>query len=185
MTRVAFVILGEPASKANSRKIAEVGTADNRRTLFIKSQKARDYEADAVRQIPPAARVRMEGPVKVTATIFYATERPDLDESVVLDVLQDRWSKATTRANGTKRERQLLQAGVYRNDRQVRWKDIRHAIDRKNPRVELVVEPIAEQVAIPLGFMFSPCLPGGAEGPRLSAAEAEALECKRFEGVPF
>jgi Holliday junction resolvase RusA-like endonuclease len=146
MTRIAFTILGEPASKANSRKIVTFGE----RAASIKSEKARNYEADALRQIPPAARVRLQGPLKVTATIFYASERPDLDESVLLDVLQDRWSKATTRNNGTKRDRQLLQAGVYRNDRQVRWKDIRHAIDRANPRAEVVVEPLVDQPPLPL-----------------------------------
>ena len=131
-----FTILGEPASKANSRQIVTIGG----RPSSIKSKKARGYEADALPQIPASARVRLEGPVRVTMTIFYASERPDLDESVVLDVLQDRWSKADS--NG---HRMLVQAGVYRNDRQVREKHVFHAIDRKNPRAEISVEALLPQ----------------------------------------
>ena len=149
MTRIAFTIIGEPASKANSRKLATVGAADKRRTLFIKSQKAREYEHDALRQIPVWARQRLEGPVKVTMTIFYASERPDLEEALVLDVLQDRWARSTRIAamadGAVEKSRQLLQAGVYRNDRQVRWKDIRHAISRDNPRAEILVEALQPQ----------------------------------------
>jgi Holliday junction resolvase RusA-like endonuclease len=144
MTRVAFTILGEPASKANSREIVKRGD----KVASIKSDKALGFEASALRQIPPAARVRMAGPVRVFLTIFYASRRPDLDESIVLDVLQDRWTKTTTRANGTKRERQLLQAGVYLNDRQVDEKHVVKKIDPANPRVEIVVEPLCEQAAI-------------------------------------
>lgn len=136
--KVAFTILGEPASKANSRKIATVGKPDARRTLFIKSEKARTYERDALRQIPCNARQRIEGPVKVTLRIWYATERPDLDESIVLDVLQDRYS-------GKGDARTLVQAGVYRNDRQVREKHVHHGIDKANPRTEIEVEPLVMQ----------------------------------------
>ncbi|HYF57357.1 MAG TPA: hypothetical protein VEA81_00220 [Burkholderiaceae bacterium] len=131
MTEVRLTILGEPASKANQRKIATIAG----RTRLIKSEKARGYEADALRQIPPAARVRLEGPVEVQLRIFYASQRPDLDESVVLDVLQDRY-------RGAGEQRVLVQPGVYRNDRQVRRKLVEHGIDRKNPRTEIVVRPL-------------------------------------------
>lgn len=137
---ITFTILGEPASKANSRQIVTIAN----RPSSIKSKKARNYETDALMQIPPAARQRIEGPVSVTLCIWYATERPDLDESVVLDVLQDRWSKPKKDAAGNViAERKLVQAGVYRNDRQVREKHVFHAIDRKNPRTVVIVEPIS------------------------------------------
>lgn len=139
---IAFTILGEPASKANSRQIVTIGD----RPSVIKSAKARDFERDALRQIPPRARVRIEGPVRVTLRIWYASERPDLDESVVLDVLQDRWGKAPKGLNGERvGDRPLVQAGVYRNDRQVREKHVFHAVDRKNPRTEVIVEPLQAQ----------------------------------------
>jgi Holliday junction resolvase RusA-like endonuclease len=159
-TTIAFRILGEAASKANSRKPATVGPADNRRMLFIKSDKARSYEADALRQIPVWARQRLEGPIWIKLRIFYASERPDLDESIVLDVLQDRYKKM-----GDKRV--LIQAGVYRNDRQIRGKLVLHGIDKSNPRTEVWVEPLQAQAvdmfAAPIGTMLKPLLQTAVE----------------------
>jgi Holliday junction resolvase RusA-like endonuclease len=141
---IAFTILGEAASKANSRKIVTIGG----RPSSIKSKKAREFEADALKQIPPEARQRIEGPVRVTLRIFYATERPDLDESLVLDVLQDRFSSAKKdKVTGAiTQPRVLVQSGVYRNDRQVREKHIYHGIDRRNPRVEIEVNAVQERL---------------------------------------
>lgn len=131
---IAFTILGEPASKSNGRQLVTIAG----RASVIKSKKALGYQADALRQIPPAARQRLEGPVCVSLWIFYASERPDLDETLILDVLQDRWAKRKG-LPGT--DRRLAQAGVYRNDRQVREKHVYWGLDRQNPRVEIVVEP--------------------------------------------
>jgi Holliday junction resolvase RusA-like endonuclease len=140
VTRIALTILGEAASKANSRELVII----KGRPASIKSEKARAYERDALRQIPPSARQRLEGPVALHLRIFYASELPDLDESLILDVLQDRYA---TR-DGI---RYLVQSGVYRNDRQVRERHVYHAIDRANPRAEIVVEPLrAQQVELPL-----------------------------------
>lgn len=164
---IRFTILGEPASKANSREIVTFGRGENKRAAVIKSEKARDYEADALRQIPPAARQQLKGPVRVTLRIFYASERPDLDESVVLDVLQDRWAKEKKDDAGrVTRPRTLVQRGVYANDRQVREKHVFHAIDRKNPRAEIVVEPLQAQQQDLLGasepFVADQLDPAGA-----------------------
>ena len=87
----------------------------------------------------PKARQMLEGPVRVTIRIFYASERPDLDESVVLDVLQDRY-------HGKGEHRELVQHGVYRNDRQVREKHVYHGIDRAAPRAEITVEALEPQL---------------------------------------
>lgn len=133
---IAFTIIGEAASKANSRKIVTIGG----RPSSIKSQKARDFEKFALYQIPVWARQRVEGPVSVTMRIYYASERPDLDESLILDILQDRWVR-----NKQTEKRDLVQKGVYRNDRQVREKHVYHAIDKTNPRVEIVIEPLLAQ----------------------------------------
>lgn len=130
---ITFTILGEAASKANSRKAVTIAG----RPSFIKGEKALAFEKNALKQIPPAARQRLAGPVSVTLRMFYATERPDLDESLVLDILQDRYAKG---AMG----RTLVQHGVYQNDRQVREKHVFHGIDKRNPRVEIVVEPVQE-----------------------------------------
>jgi hypothetical protein len=133
---IIFTLLGEPASKANSRKIVTFGD----RPSSIKSDKARDYEKHALRQIPFDARQRLECLVSVTMRIFYASERPDLDETLILDILQDRYK---TYGKGANKVRELIQPGVYRNDRQVREKHIYHAIDRRNPRTVIEIRALS------------------------------------------
>jgi hypothetical protein len=110
---LTMTILGEPASKANSRQLVRFG----KRPAFIKSPKARAYAQSAAMQVT-RAKPLMEGPLGVVIKIYYASERPDLDESVILDVLQGR---------------------VYKNDRQVRKKFVEHAIDRVNPRAHVTI----------------------------------------------
>jgi Holliday junction resolvase RusA-like endonuclease len=130
MVTAYLTIFGEPASKANSRRIVTI----HDRPASIKSHKARAYETDARAQIPPQARLRLEGPVRVTLHLYYRTQRPDLDESIVLDVLQDHFSRTNPRY--------LMQAGVYRNDRQVCEKHVYHLIDKANPRAAILVEEL-------------------------------------------
>lgn len=129
--RIELTILGQPASMKNSRQIVHFG----KRLASIKSKKARDYEASAGMQIPPSKRVMMEGPVRVTMTIYYASERPDLDESVILDVMQSRF-----KVIGGKRV--CVRTGIYINDRAVREKHIFHRIDKLRPRAEIIVESL-------------------------------------------
>ena len=107
-----FVVYGEPASKANSRKMVTIKGVPR----FIKSQKALSYAEGFKRQCRGSP---MEGDVKVSMTIYYASRRPDLDESLILD---------------------LLQGIAYHNDRQVKEKHIIWGLDKENPRTEIRVE---------------------------------------------
>lgn len=157
---IRFTIFGEAASKANSRKLVKFGD----RPASIKSDKARKYEKDALAQIPPLARQRLSVPCRITIRIFYASQRPDLDESVILDCLQDRWKR-----DKQTRERILVQKGVVQNDRQFREKHIFHAIDRANPRAEIEIEPLAPVIGE---------LPLHVEQPRMRKASVPS-------GVPF
>ena len=106
-------IFGEPASKSNSRRLVW----GRGRPKIIKSAKALSY-ADAfplqVKKLPKL----LEGELAIWMVIHYASHRPDLDESLILD---------------------CLQGLVYKNDRQVRERHIFHAIDKTNPRAEIVV----------------------------------------------
>lgn len=115
MPPLSLTILGEPASKANSRQL--VTNPKTGKPMFIKSAKARIF-VKAVQKQVPVHEPLLTGPLVARITIYYATERPDLDESLVLDALQGR---------------------VYRNDRQVREKHVYHAIDRANPRAEVEI----------------------------------------------
>ena len=128
---VRFTILGEPASKANSRRMVARFSKKNNRAFVasIKSVKALSYVRAAILQIPAHARLMLTESVRVTLFIFYATRRPDLDESVILDVLQAEIK------NGV-----CLRRGVYVNDRQVKEKHIFHGLDKVNPRAEIEVE---------------------------------------------
>jgi hypothetical protein len=132
--KVSFTILSEPASKANSRKLVTFG----KRPGFIKSEKARQYEATARDQIPENCRVMFTGDVRFTADIYYASRRPDLDESVILDVLQAEYKKIGGR-------RLCTRHGVYLNDRQVKEKIVRWHLDTERPRAVITVEELAEQ----------------------------------------
>ena len=146
---IRLTILGQPASKSNRRQLVTI----KGRPAFIKSKEALAYERDALRQIPPAARQRLEGPCMITLRIWYASERPDLDPSVILDCLQDRYERvkgklvkiAPGEFSHGESERVLVQAGVVRNDRQFRVMHLFHAVDRANPRTEVEVEPMVPQ----------------------------------------
>jgi hypothetical protein len=111
---LAFKILGEPASKANSRKMVSIGGLPR----LIKSAKALSYASAFKLQAKPAAKL-LEGDVAVHIWIWYASRRPDLDESLILDLLQD---------------------VAYKNDRQVKEKHIYWGLDPQNPRCEILVE---------------------------------------------
>ena len=112
---VEMVIHGEPCSKANSRRLVK---SKSGRPLFIKSQKALDYVKSFAKQCkkiePP-----VEKDVAVRIVIFYASRRPDLDESLILD---------------------CMQGPIYKNDRQVKEKHIIWGgVDKGDPRAEINV----------------------------------------------
>ena len=114
MTSLRFEIKGEPASKANSRQLVTI----KGRPAFIKSKKARDYVKTFAQQCPNLEDDMLEGDLWVDMTIFYASRRPDLDESVILD---------------------CMQGYIYKNDRQVKEKWIRWGLDKENPRSEIYI----------------------------------------------
>ena len=114
---ISQIIFGEPASKANSRRVVKFGSMSR----LIKSQKALDY-SDVFKQQCMKLPELMTGDLKVTMFIFYASRRPDLDESLILD---------------------LMQGYIYENDRQVKEKHILWGLDPDKPRAEIIVERIA------------------------------------------
>ena len=115
---VTFQIIGEPASKANSRKIVKFGN----RMASIKSDKARKYWKSAEEQLPRGI-VPTKKDVCVEMVIYYATRRPDLDESLILDIMQ---------------------GYLYENDRQVKQKKIYWQLDRVNPRTIIRLTELEE-----------------------------------------
>ena len=114
MRSVRLILHGEPASKANSRRLVTI----RGQARLIKSQKALDYVAAVKATYPPLSPL-LEGDLRMTADVYYASRRPDLDVSLILDALQEI---------------------VYRNDRQVREMHLYHHLDRENPRAEITLE---------------------------------------------
>lgn len=105
---VTFTVYGEPASKANSRKMVLI----KGRPALIKSAKARGYVTMFESQCP-VMEVPTTDDVVVEMMIHYASRRPDLDESLILDCMQGR---------------------IYKNDRQVKQKFIYWGLDKEEPR---------------------------------------------------
>jgi hypothetical protein len=109
----AFVVAGEPASKANSRRLV----TQNGRPRFIKASKALSYAKGFVLQCPRLDPL-LKGDIEVVLHIFYASRRPDMDESVILD---------------------CMQGLIYENDRQVKCRSAVWGLDRQNPHTQIFV----------------------------------------------
>lgn len=109
---VSFTIFGEPASKANSRRWTG--------KYFIKSEKALNYAKEFAKQCPVLDPL-MAGDLRIIINIYYASRRPDLDASLIFDLMQER---------------------VYLNDRQLKEQHLYHGLDKENPRAEITVEVI-------------------------------------------
>jgi Holliday junction resolvase RusA-like endonuclease len=90
---------------------------------LIKSQKALTYSEMFKSQAKPLAEL-IEDDVRVTMFIHYASRRPDLDESLILD---------------------LLQGVAYLNDRQVKEKHIYWHLDKEDPRAEIIVDVLPKE----------------------------------------
>lgn len=109
---IRFTIYGEPASKANSRRWTG--------KYFIKSKKALDYSKAFAEQCPTLDPL-IDGDVMTTMHIWYASRRPDLDESLILDLMQGR---------------------IYENDRAVKERHTYWHLDKEEPRAEIEVVQI-------------------------------------------
>ena len=102
---------------------------------LIKSSEALAYEKNAAMQIPSSALLMLEGKLRITVRAFYASERPDLDCSVLFDVLQPRYAKLCGK-------RVMARRGVICNDRQLREQHLYHGVDKNNPRAEIEIETL-------------------------------------------
>ena len=108
--------MGEPASKSNRRQIVKIGG----KTRLIKSKKALAYAKEFHLQAPRMPlRTPILDDVLMWCRIHYASRRPDLDESLIMDALQA--------------------AEIIKNDRQIKAKVVLWALDRENPRSEIKI----------------------------------------------
>lgn len=118
------MIPAEPASKANSREMVWRIARDGRKYLAsIKSEKARSFAEIAAAvlalQRPPQP---FEMDLVMECRIFYASRRPDLDASIIMDALQA--------------------ARVIKNDRQLREIHLWGDVDKGRPRALVMLYPV-------------------------------------------
>lgn len=114
-------VLGEPASKANSRKLVMI----NNRLVPIKSQKARDLEKTWGLACPRLDPI-MTDDVVCYFWLTYASRRPDLDESLIMD---------------------LIQGKLIANDRQIKQKHVYWLLDKDKAGAEVLVRALTCDVA--------------------------------------
>lgn len=118
---VSLTILGHLPSMKNSRRILR--QKGSGRPFSAKSEESVRYVGDFCLQVPPeAANGALTGPLRTHVSVWYRSERSDLDCALVYDCLQA--------------------SGVIRNDRQIIEKHEYRHVDKKNPRVEITIEEL-------------------------------------------
>ena len=117
-------ITGEPASKSNSRRIVKI----HGNTRIIKSKKALEYRDNFLAQVSPP-EVPIEGDVELEVVVWYKTRRPDLDISLIMDLLQE--------------------GLVIVNDRQIKVIKAYHQLDKFNPRSAIGLRQVSKDLTLP------------------------------------
>lgn len=115
-------VQGQLMSKSNSRRLVMFG----RRPASIKSAKANAFTESFILQSKAWDKKGWpyQGDVILTARVYYASRRPDLDIELLKDCLQ--------------------RAGVIANDRQVKEQHAFWFLDKINPRVDFWLESRVE-----------------------------------------
>lgn len=142
-----FTVLGNPQTKANSRKVITVpGKNGTGRLAIAKSDGALAYAGAVHSQVPARLRTRHDGPILVIATLYYQSRRSDLTLDLIQDALQDFYKTEYG-------QRFLVWEGVFQNDRQIFNLVMRKKIDPKNPRADISVYalPVANKQGDPGG----------------------------------
>jgi Holliday junction resolvase RusA-like endonuclease len=90
----------------------------------IKSEKALSYSRRFAAQVKKPSEL-IEEDVEVAVTIWYKTRRPDLDPSLIFDLLQ--------------------KTEVIKNDRQIKVIHAYHKLDKENPRSHIQISTLKEE----------------------------------------
>lgn len=120
--KFSAIVLGDLASKSNSRRVTHWGGV-------IKSKKAMQFADDFFRQMR-RPKEPFSGDVIFTCHVYYSSLRPDLDCTLLQDLLQDKRGR-----NG-----EPVGIGAIVDDRQIKEHHWYHHLDRKRPRVEFTLE---------------------------------------------
>lgn len=136
---IRFTARGEPVSLKNNKQLGSVkeSSKGNRYREIVNSREVINYQKFFLPQIPWQAQAMLDVPVRVLIKIWYRTQRPDLDEAIILDLMQAQYTR-----HPKTQEKLVVRRGVYTNDRLVRERHVYHGIDKQHPRVEIIVMPI-------------------------------------------
>lgn len=118
---VTLTILGKPISSTNRK----VQTVVNGRAYSHKNPEFQKYASDFCNQVQPRCRLKlgsMTKPLRVNITAFFPDWRGDLETKGIYDLLQV--------------------AGVISNDLYAIEQHHYRAIDKDNPRLEILVEEL-------------------------------------------
>ena len=119
---VSMVIFGKPISSTNSK----VQAVSHGRAFSHKSAAFKKYAADFIAQVPTKYRNlnmgSMRKPLRCIMTVYFPTWQGDLETKGIYDLLQA--------------------AGVIKNDLYVIEQIHYRAIDKVDPRCEIVVEEV-------------------------------------------
>lgn len=128
-------IPGNSPRKSNSRQIATL----RGHPALIKSEEALAF-VDVIKQyVPQEALLGHDGPMLVTATMFYQSRRSDLSLELVQDGLQTEYAKIKGKRIKYNGKYLVAWSGIYTDDRHIWVMLPRKQIDKDNPRVELTV----------------------------------------------
>lgn len=119
-----YTIYGNLPRKSNSRRLVY----SRGKPLFIKSEKALQYEKDFLNQMTHVEP--LQGPICLKAVVWYSSRRPDLSDELLCDLIE--------------------KSGLVDNDRQIFEKHLYKKLDPQNPRVEFSLTPI-EESSLPQG----------------------------------
>ena len=112
-------IYGQPPSKSNSYRIVKIGG----HASLSKTKTMKEYEDSFYMQCSLRSKM-ISSRFKLAVDVFFRSDQPDLDNSlkVVLDCLQG--------------------CQAIRNDRLCAEIHARKLIDKKNPRIEFILEEL-------------------------------------------
>lgn len=114
-----FIVMGQPPSKSNCYRIIKLGNHGS----LAKTPALKAYESTFFTQVPGNIReINLTSELDITLHCFFSSKRPDLDNAAkaILDCLQ--------------------KAKVIKNDNLVYKLLMTKAIDKLNPRVEIIIK---------------------------------------------
>lgn len=122
---ITFVVFGNLPRKSNSRQVFR--NPRTKKIMFVKSKKARDFTDEFLNQVAhlPKNTFPEKTPLKLTATIYYQSNRSDLSDELLCDLLE--------------------KAEIIGNDRYIFEKVLYKGIDSENPRCEFKLEILPEK----------------------------------------